>query len=260
VISSRWSQNGTLPIPYGAAVTWCNGTTGCIGEPATGNSLYSTMDGSPGVIGVTALTNGNYVVDSAWNGALDDLGAVTWCDGAVGCIGTVTAGNSLIGSTAFDEVGGPFPVVALSNGDYVVDSNQWQSAEDGSLGAITWGDGWRGLVGLVSTSNSFVGTNTASWLGGPNVFAFANGDYVVRSLSWNSPGVEGAGAITLLRGTSPQTGTVRAGNSVIGNLADGGRSMTFDYDSIHDVLVVGKHLENVVTLLRIDQLFSAGFE
>ncbi len=56
---------------------------------------------------MTALTNGNYVVSSPYwdNGAATDAGAVTWCSGTTGCTGAVSASNSLVGSTANDQVG-----------------------------------------------------------------------------------------------------------------------------------------------------------
>ena len=78
--------------------------------------------------GVTALSNGNYVVvSSSWdNGAVNSAGAATWCNGTTGAIGTVSAANSLVGSTAADNVGNP-GVTALSNGNYVVASRFWDN-------------------------------------------------------------------------------------------------------------------------------------
>ena len=57
---------------------------------------------------MTALSNGNYVVDSPnWtNGAAASAGAVTWGSGTAGVSGPVSATNSLVGSTANDQVGG----------------------------------------------------------------------------------------------------------------------------------------------------------
>ena len=56
---------------------------------------------------MTVLSNGNYVVRSPdWdNGAAADAGAVTWGSGTTGITGTVSAANSLVGSTAGDQVG-----------------------------------------------------------------------------------------------------------------------------------------------------------
>src|SRR5688500_6053777 len=57
---------------------------------------------------VTALTNGNYVVSSTFwdNGAAATAGAVTLCSGTSGCpTGAVSALNSLVGTTANENVG-----------------------------------------------------------------------------------------------------------------------------------------------------------
>ena len=74
--------------------------------------------------GVSALTNGNYVVRSYnWdNGA----GAVTWGSGTAGVSGVVSSDNSLVGSTANDNVGYD-GVTALTNGNYVVISPYWDN-------------------------------------------------------------------------------------------------------------------------------------
>ena len=56
---------------------------------------------------MTALSNGNYVVRSPdWdNGAATDAGAVTWGSGTAGVSGVVSAANSLVGTTANNQVG-----------------------------------------------------------------------------------------------------------------------------------------------------------
>ena len=56
---------------------------------------------------ITRLSNGNYVVRSAnWdNSAIVDAGAVTFCNGTTGCTGPITPSNSLVGSSASDNVG-----------------------------------------------------------------------------------------------------------------------------------------------------------
>ena len=77
---------------------------------------------------VVVLNNGNYVVPAPkWdNGAVTNVGAVTWCDGSTGRTGTISASNSLVGTNASDAVG--TGVVALTNGNYVVRSTAWKSA------------------------------------------------------------------------------------------------------------------------------------
>ena len=81
--------------------------------------------------GITVLTNGNYVVSSPfWSSGTaysqNGVGAVTWCSQVTGCNGTVSASNSLVGGSHGDLVssGG---VTALTNGNYVVSSPQWDN-------------------------------------------------------------------------------------------------------------------------------------
>ena len=64
--------------------------------PLVGSHFGDLVGGNDGQ-GVTALTNGNYVVDSPiWN---NQEGAVTGGNGTTGITGTVSAANSLVGST-----------------------------------------------------------------------------------------------------------------------------------------------------------------
>jgi hypothetical protein len=82
------------------------------------------------------------------------LGAVTFGSGTTGISGAVTSTNSLVGSTANDYVG-TGGVTALSNGNYVVDSFDW----DGGDGAVTFGDGKKGISGPITASNSLIGSD-----------------------------------------------------------------------------------------------------
>jgi hypothetical protein len=159
VVSSPFWQNGSSVV---GAVTWANGTTGIVGPVATSNSLVgSTNNDQVGSGGVTAVTNGNYVVSSPfWQNGGNMVGAVTWANGSTGAIGTVAPGNSLIGSTNNDLVGSG-GVTALSNGNYVVSSPGWQSGS-AQLGAATWSDGTDGQTldgaNVIDTVNSLVGS------------------------------------------------------------------------------------------------------
>src|SRR5215471_10214519 len=85
------------------AVYLFNGATGALISTLRGSSANDNVGGW----GVTALTNGNFVVVSAdWNnGAIMEAGAVTWGSGTTGVSGQVSAANSLVGTTAFDHVG-----------------------------------------------------------------------------------------------------------------------------------------------------------
>ena len=199
VVSPYWGGNK-------GAVTWGNGTTGITGEVNRSNSLVGTTIGDRvGRYGITALTNGNYVVASAsWDGK---RGAVTWGNGTTGLTGEVNSSNSLVGANALDYVG-RYSVTALTNGNYVVASANW----GGSKGAVTWGNGTTGITGEVSSRNSLVGINANDKVGFNDVTALTNGNYVVNSAWWGDK----RGAVTWGNGTVGITGEVNSSNSLVG--------------------------------------------
>ena len=105
VSSPRWDNGAAADA---GAFTWGDGTRGVTGTVSAANSLVGSMAGDQvGSDGVTALANGNYVVRSPYwnNGAAADAGAVTWGEGTREVSGTVSAANSLVGTTANDNVG-----------------------------------------------------------------------------------------------------------------------------------------------------------
>jgi hypothetical protein len=238
VLSSDW-HNGA------GAATWGNGTTGTTGVVSSANSLVgSTADDRVGDW-AEALTNGNYVVLSPhWD---NNAGAATWGNGTTGTTGTVGASNSLVGSTADDEVG-MGGVTVLTNGNYVVRSEVWNGAV-ADAGASTWGDGTTGVSGVVSSANSLVGSTAQDYVGGDQT-ALTNGHYVAVTRRWDNSTVVDAGAVTWGNGKIGATGTIRAENSVRGTPAGGGMTMDYDYDYTNDQLVVGRPAENIVTLFK----------
>jgi hypothetical protein len=178
------------------------------------------------------LTNGNYVVVSdSWNeGGVGDVGAATWVNGATGQTadhsGFVDYQNSLIGSDNGDTVGDN-GAVALTNGNYVVISDNW----DNYRGAVTWLDGSSGQTGgdhlhIIDSENSLVGSNpgngTGDVVGGwwesglaRAVTPLTNGDYVVCSPAWN----QNRGAVTWGDGLNGISGPITSANSLIGGIA-----------------------------------------
>jgi hypothetical protein len=244
VASPNWNTNT-------GAVTWGNGTTGVTGTITSSNSLIGSLSGAAcnipgagdcvGSGGVLALTNGNYVVGSpSWNSA---AGAATWGNGTTGVHGTISASNSLVGSTGGNascslfssgdgDCVGSAGLTALTNGNYVVSSPFWNSY----MGAVTWGSGTTGVKGVITVSNSLIGSHSGTGcsivssvsgsgdcigsgsasdllrtiLNPTLVTALTNGNYVVISPSWNS----GTGAVTWGNGTTGTVGTVSASNSL----------------------------------------------
>jgi hypothetical protein len=222
VSSSAWYDETGGPSNVGA-VTWGNGAIGITGKVSTANSLVgvsfydSVSDG-----GLVALTNGNYVVISISKG--DAVGYVTWGDGASGTIGVVSTANSLVGSTPNDKVGGGLwgsGVIALTNGNYVVSSPSWDNGSIQDAGAVTWGDGANGTVGVVSPDNSLVGgaandqVGSYYWDGG--VSALTNGNYVVSIPQWDNGSVVDTGAVAWGYGMGGIAGLVSAANSLVGS-------------------------------------------
>ncbi|MBL9160907.1 MAG: SUMF1/EgtB/PvdO family nonheme iron enzyme [Verrucomicrobiales bacterium] len=220
VVSSPSWDNGA--VTDAGAATWGNGSSGVSGVVSSSNSLVgSTANDNVGLGGVTALTNGHYVVKSRnWdNGAVTDAGAVTWGSGNSGVSGVVSNSNSLVGSTANDQVG-LSGVTALSNGNYVVLSPNWDNGAVANAGAVTWGNGTSGVSGVISSSNSLVGSTANDNVGSGSVTALSNGNYVVMSHVWDNGAVANAGAVTWGNGTSGVSGVVTSSNSLVGSTAN----------------------------------------
>ena len=214
-----------LSAALGGAATWVDGSKSVTGSVSASISLIGV-----GTAQVQPLSNGNYLVSNeAWN---DDRGFLAWGDGSKVSSGNISSANSLIGSTpaspdmpdtSGDRVG---TAVELTNGNYVGVSPHW----NGDLGAVSWGDGTKGVVGIISASNSLVGSQTGDLVGGgvPNaqggVVALVNGNFVVASPHWN----QASGAVTWGDGSNGTTGTVSAANSIVGDANDfvGGSSDT----------------------------------
>src|SRR5207249_172239 len=103
-------------------------------------------------------------------------------------VGPVSAVNSLVGTAVNDQVAGfgmdsGSGIVALTNGNYVVGSPDW----NGKLGAATWGSGTTGVSGSISAANSLIGTTAGDLVagssnsGGGGIATLTNGNYVVTS-------------------------------------------------------------------------------
>ena len=220
VASPSWSHGG---ISQAGAATFGNGASGTTGIVSTSNSIYGGQsDDRISSFGVTALANGNYVVISPeWkNGTAIAAGAVTWGNGSSGTAGQVTVSNSLVGGQSNDRVGlvGATP---LSNGNYVVSSPDWNFSGAGAVGAVTWGNGVTGVTGIVSPTNSLVGSTDGDQIGQyGSVQELDNGDYVVSSIAWDHGTTSDAGAVTLGSGTTGITGPVSPVNSTIGQSSD----------------------------------------
>jgi len=139
------------------------------------------------------------VSSDSWN---QSRGAVTWRSGTSGVSGVVSSSNSLVGSTSGDRVGDG-DIKALGNGNYLVGSSDWGDGR----GAVTWGGGTSGVSGVVSNTNSLVGSNPGTHYGFisdgegfiSGITELAGGRFLI-----NSPAEQnGAGKLELVNSVSP---------------------------------------------------------
>ena len=114
-MTAAMDQSNPVPVPFSAlptvttpvfalatgnylvqssnAVTFGNGTTGTVGSITAANSLVGTGVGQGGVF---IAPNGNYFVSSPFFG--NNQGALTFGNGTIGTVGSITTANSLIGN------------------------------------------------------------------------------------------------------------------------------------------------------------------
>lgn len=252
--SPSWKNGATAGA---GAATWGNGASGLIGSVSTGNSLVGTTANAGTGIGVTALSDGNYVVASPYwtNGTATNAGAITWRDGSGSAPGIVYVGNSLVGASQNANVG--YGAVALSGGNYAVPSYLWDASLTSVTNAITWSRAGGLTTGTVTAMNSLVGTASDSPLNSSfYILGLADGRCLVRSPYWQNGADAQAGAISLMGGNFRTKGAIAAWNSVIGGVADGGSQLSYDYDAARQRLLVGRPAENVVSLFTMDQIFA----
>ncbi len=245
--SSYMGGNSVVALPNGnyvvgsaywnshsGAVTWGNGATAgprTVGTISSANSIVGVAGQYLGY--ATILSNGNYVVgNSSWNGG---MGAATWVDGNTGQVSDyaangntniVSATNSLVGSVAGDYVGG---VGALSNGNYVVLSSNWDNGAVVDAGAATWVNGTTGRVSdylangnknIISAANSLVGSTTSDQVGNGGITELGNNNYAVNSSLWNNGALTAAGAVTWANSSGTTVGAVSVSNSLVGSTAN----------------------------------------
>jgi hypothetical protein len=204
---------------YTGAAMWVDGAVGATGYMTAGNSLAGSVHGDFLEAKVYPLTNGNYVLSLPFwdNGAEVDAGAVVWGSGTQPKTGVISSSNALVGARTKNFVGYD-EVQALTNGNYVVASSDWEGETGINVGAVTWANGETGRTGEVSAANSLIGSADFDFIGGHPVFvvdgvvALANGNYVVTSARWDAE----RGAITWGDGVQGTSGVVSPQNSLVG--------------------------------------------
>lgn len=93
ILSDIWDNGNIMDA---GAVTWASGTSVIAGEINSANSLVGTKNGGKlGQYGrFETLPGGDYLVKAPWN----NVGAITWGNGATGTVGEVNDCNSYLGA------------------------------------------------------------------------------------------------------------------------------------------------------------------
>jgi hypothetical protein len=201
VVASAGDDEGG--IVDAGSVRLVDGSTGVqIGATLAGDVQNDNL----GVSSITALANNNYVVASAVDdeGGIVDAGSVRLVDGSTG----VQVGATLAGDVTRDNVGST-SITALDNNNYVV-----ASADDDEGGIVN-----AGSVRLVNGSTgvqigaTLAGDVTNDYLGSSSIAALTNNNYVVASNLDDEGGIEDAGSVRLVDGsTGVQIGAALAGD------------------------------------------------
>lgn len=220
VASTEWTNPQTGAV-FAGALTRVDGEKGLFGTVSELNSLVGSQDHD--LVGgwVRALPGGGYVaLAPEWdNGAVEDAGAAVVVPAGVPRTGSISGFNALVGSKAGDRIGSG-GISTLDNGNIVLNSPEWDNGPLQDVGAATWVDTQQGLAGVVSATNSLIGSTPGDRVGSPGTTALGNGNYVVASTAWSHGGLANAGAATWCDGATGCTGEVGVGNSLVGVQAE----------------------------------------
>ncbi|AVP96997.1 hypothetical protein C7S18_07215 [Ahniella affigens] len=209
------------------AVIWGDAQTGRTGRLSDATwgafALVGSKDGDGLFMNVLPLANGAYAVEFPYMdvGPTMDVGAVAFVNTPSQRIGVVTSANALFGNTTSDQVG---KVTELGNGHCVVNSPLWDDGATPNVGAVTHAPNCA-ISGFVTAANSLIGGRSNDRIGLKNVtpdnpshiVVLSDGDYAVMSRYFNRGSVAGAGAVTIVSGTTGMTGVVSEANSVVGS-------------------------------------------
>jgi hypothetical protein len=167
---------------------------------------------------VAVLPNGDFVVadpEAPGAGGIPQAGAVYHYRPNGSLVAT------LRGTSAGDQIGGSNLVstngiLVLANGNYLVRSPRWDNGSTVDAGAVTFVRGDTGLEGVVSASNSLVGSSANDFVGFLRPIALANGNYLVLASDWDNGAATDAGAVVFGSGQTGISGAISASNAVVG--------------------------------------------
>jgi uncharacterized protein YigA (DUF484 family) len=207
-----------MPVRFHSGRAYFN-----VGVVSANNSLVgSSANDQVGSGGVTTVGTTAFVVRSPlWdNGAATDAGAVSFGSTTFINVGVVSANNSLVGSSANDQVGSG-GVTTVGTTTYVIRSPLWDNGAATDAGAVSFGSTTFINVGVVSANNSLVGSSANDQVGSVAINMIGTAAFVVRSPLWDNGSATDAGAVTF--GTSSYgfgVGQVSTTNSLVGSSAN----------------------------------------
>jgi hypothetical protein len=144
---------------------------------------------------------------------------------------------------------GSFSLIAVANGNYVVNSPNWNNGGITNAGAVTWCSGAGGTIGIVSPANSLGGGTAGDQIGLNGVIALTNGGYLALSPNWDNAGIAEAGAVTWGNNAGATIGLISSDNSIRGGAVGSGFSQSVTYNAVFNKLIVGRFSENIVSVL-----------
>ncbi|MCP4877680.1 MAG: hypothetical protein GY896_19670 [Gammaproteobacteria bacterium] len=210
IASSSDDEGGVVGA---GSVRLASGVTGAqIGATIAGD-VTSDFLGSDGV---TALSNGNFVIASHFDneGGITDAGSVFLINGNTGA----QIGATLSGSTTFDQLGNG-TILAFSNGNYVVSSTLEDTGGVVDAGTVRLLNGATG----VQIGSTLAGDSAFDQLGSSEVVRLANGNFAIASANDDEGGIANAGSVRLVSGTTGvQLGTAATGDLPNDNLGSDG--------------------------------------
>ncbi|MCC7410603.1 MAG: filamentous hemagglutinin N-terminal domain-containing protein [Gammaproteobacteria bacterium] len=211
IYSPFWDNGAVVDA---GAITYGLLASGVTGPVTVANSLVgdqaSDRIGSSGAFGFVNLgASGNrYYRNSLWH---NFAGALTlFRAGLAPPTGVVSATNSLVGSTASDQVASGSIQNPFGNRIMIFVSG-WDNGAMVDAGAVVQTT-TSGLVGTISATNSLVGTHGFDNVGSSGLASIGSGNFMIRSPNWNM----GAGALTFVSPTTTPVGAVTATNSFVG--------------------------------------------
>lgn len=214
VVWPKWSNSAREATGAGA-ISFGIGEGGVV---SASNSLVGNAPGSMNEARIVTLAGNfghNYLVaNPGWSDVAAQQtanGAVTFVARSTGIAGEVTAANSLIGGSGNQRIGDDVRV--RDDGNYLVVAPNWTNEVNGvaNAGAVTFGKGATGVVGVVSAANSFVGISAGDRIGSGGIYNVAAGNFVIASPEVSN----GRGLVVWANGATGVTGTP---NSIVPGL------------------------------------------